>query len=121
MERSHYIIKKDKTTLWATMILFSFFFICTCCTAAHFPKASPDAKYLIVLNSDKERTSFYVDGKLIAEGKTIKVYVNKTPHKITAQAQGYIGKHDLIRPPYREGYTVDFFFLIEDKLENQVE
>lgn len=86
---------------------------------ALYPQASPDADTRIILNSNQDQTSFYVDGQFIAKGKSVKVLVNNQPHTITAQPDGYIGKDENIRPPYRDGYSLDFVFLIEDQLDRQ--
>jgi len=100
-------------------LLVTSFILQACATKseeAYLPKASPDAKYVIILQSDKDQTSFYVDGQFIAKGKRIKVLVNNSPHNITAQPDGYIAKEEHIEPPYRDGFTIEFFFLIEDQL-----
>ena len=83
---------------------------------AYYPKASPDASKLITLQSNKQKTSFYVDGKFVVKGKRVKILVSDRPHTIKAQPDGYIAKEDYIQPPYEHGYTVGFYFLLEDRL-----
>ena len=83
---------------------------------AYYPKASPDASKLITLQSNKQKTSFYVDKKFVVKGKRVKILVSDRPHTIKAQPDGYIAKEDYIQPPYEHGYTVGFYFLLEDRL-----
>ena len=83
---------------------------------AYYPKASPDASKLITLQSNKQKTSFYVDKKFVVKGKRVKILVSDRPHTIKAQPDGYIAKEEYIQPPYEHGYTVGFYFLLEDRL-----
>lgn len=56
------------------------------------PKASDDANYAITLQSNKENTSFYVDGKFVGVGEDgdLQVLINrKRGHSITAKAPGF--------------------------------
>lgn len=104
-------------------ILFAFvgcvFLLESCATKSeesYSPKVSPDARYSITLVSDKDQTNYYIDGQFIAKGKLVKAVINNGPHDITAQPDGYISKKEHIEPPYRDGLNVQFFFLIEDQL-----
>jgi hypothetical protein len=84
---------------------------------SEYIKATPDADRPIILQSNKERTSFYIDGNLVVKGKRVKVLVNNQPHTITAQPDGYVSKEEFIQPPYYERYTVGFYYLIEDQIK----
>ena len=56
------------------------------------PKASDDADYVIMLQSNKENTSFYVDGKFVGVGDNgdLQVLINrKKGHSITAKAPSF--------------------------------
>lgn len=56
------------------------------------PKASDDADYPITLQSNKDNTSFYIDGKFIGVGEDgdLQVLINrKKGHSITAKAPGF--------------------------------
>jgi len=77
-------------------------------------KASADANKPIVLQSNKERTSFYADEIFLVKGKRVKVMVSDNPHTIMAQPEGCVSKEEYIQPPYDKGYTVGFYYLIED-------
>jgi len=83
---------------------------------AYYPKASPDAQNLITLQSNVEGTNFYVDGKFLVRGKRVLVLVADRPHIVKAKPDNYIAKEDYIQPPYEHGYTVGFYFLLEDRL-----
>lgn len=80
-----------------------------------YPRSSPDAGILITLQSNQEKTDFYVDEKWVVKGKRAKIYVNDTPHTIRAKPEGYRAKEDFVQPPYYENATIGFYFLIEDK------
>jgi len=83
----------------------------------YYPKSSPDANIVITLQSNKEKTDFYIDDKWIAKGKILKTLINDRPHIIRAKPEGYIAKEDYIQPPYQRGSTYGFYYLIED-MEN---
>lgn len=80
-----------------------------------YPRSSPDAGILINLQSNQEKTDFYVDEKWVVKGKRAKVYINDNPHTIRAKPEGYRAKEDFIQPPYYENTTIGFYYLIEDK------
>jgi hypothetical protein len=82
-----------------------------------YPKASPDADRLIVLQSNKDRTSFYVDGKFMGKGNRLEVMVSDRPHTITSQADGHISKENFIQPPYLRGYAVGFDYQVADRFK----
>lgn len=80
----------------------------------HYPKASHDANIVITLQSNKEKTDFYIDDKWVVKGKIVKILINDRPHIIRAVPEGYMAKEDYIQPPYRMGATYGFYYLIED-------
>jgi hypothetical protein len=80
----------------------------------YYPKASDDAKILITLQSNKEKTDFFIDDKWIAKGRMVKVLINEHPHLIRTKPEGFIAKEDYIQPPYNTGTIVGFYYLIED-------
>ena len=82
--------------------------------AEHYPKASHDANIVITLQSNKEKTDFYIDDKWVVKGKIAKILINDRPHIIRAVPEGYVAKEDYIQPPYRMGATYGFYYLIED-------
>ena len=83
----------------------------------YYPKASPDANVIVTLQSNKEKTDFYIDEKWIAKGKIVKTLINGRPHIIKAKPEGCIAKEDYIQPPYNRGAIYGFYYLIED-MEN---
>jgi hypothetical protein len=81
-----------------------------------YPKASDDATILLNLNSNIEKTTFYVDGKNVATGRRIKVLINKREHTIIAAPEGYRQKEEFIQPPYMMNNSLlSFTFLLEDR------
>ena len=80
-----------------------------------YPRSSPDAGILITLQSNQEKTDFYVDEKWVVKGKRAKIYVNDNPHTLRAKPEGYRAKENFIQPPYYENITIGFYYLIEDK------
>jgi len=82
--------------------------------AENYPKASPDANIVVTLQSNKEKTDFYIDDKWVVKGKIVKILINDRPHIIRAVPEGYVAKEDYIQPPYRMGATYGFYYLIED-------
>lgn len=87
---------------------------------SHYPKASPDATKIITLQSNKQKTSFYIDEKFVVKGKRVQVLVSNRPHTIKAQPEGYVSKEEYIQPPYDRRYTVGFYYLIEDQIKPQI-
>lgn len=87
---------------------------------SYYPKASPDATKLITLQSNKQKTSFYIDEKLVVKGKRVRVLVSDRPHTVKAQPEGYVSKEEYIQPPYDKGYTVGFYYLIEDQIRPKI-
>ncbi|MFN3077048.1 MAG: caspase domain-containing protein [Alphaproteobacteria bacterium] len=84
------------------------------------PKASADATIPIYLHSNQQKTQFFIDDKWIATGKRLRVLVEDRPMTIRAKPEGYVEKEDFVQPPFRNGSEVGFYFLIEDKEQNQV-
>lgn len=82
---------------------------------SYYPKASLNADKLITLQSNKEKTSFFVDGNFVVKGKRVQIMVSNQPHTVLAQPEGYISKEEYIQPPYDTRYTVGFYYLIEDQ------
>ena len=73
------------------------------------------------LESNKERTSFYVDGKLVGNGKIINTEISNNRHSITARVNGYEEKSEVIRPPYNTPNILSFFFTSLDRFSSQEE
>ncbi|UFS71719.1 caspase family protein [Geomonas sp. RF6] len=81
-----------------------------------YPKASDDANQMIVLQSNIERTTFFVDGKSVATGRRVKVLVNdRKEHTIRAVPEGYLAKEEFIQPPYRKGYLLSFTYMMGEE------
>lgn len=80
------------------------------------PKASPDATEVIIIQSNKDMTSFYVDGTFVVSARQAKILVNKKAHTIEGRLEGYKSKQIYIQPPYAKGQIFGFTFLNEDRV-----
>lgn len=86
------------------------------CAPALYPRASEDARKMIVLKSNIDKTEFFIDGKSVVKGKVANVLINNTPHTIIARPEGYTEKEYYIQPPYEEGSLYSFYFMIGERL-----
>ena len=77
-----------------------------------YPKASDDATIVYELESNKERTRFYIDSKDMGMGRRLKVKINNQEHAIVAQPDGCVHKEEFIRPPYNPRAPLRFTFLL---------
>ncbi len=77
-----------------------------------YPKASDDANVVYELESNMERTQFFIDGKEMGIARRLKVKINNHEHTVTAKPEGCIAKEDFIRPPYISQAPLRFTFLI---------
>lgn len=81
-----------------------------------YPKTSANADILCTLLSNQQKTTFYVDGKKIATGRRVKIYMDNRAHTIKAEPEGYNSKEEFIQPPYNEPYDLSFTFLLGEKI-----
>lgn len=86
---------------------------------AHYPKASEDADIVFNLESNIQKTTFYVDGKKMGTGRRIKVRINNGPHTVIAAPEGYSYKEEFIQPPYYPNSPLSFTFLLGDRGQQQ--
>jgi|GEM_PF-3180555 len=84
-----------------------------------YPKASPDATDVIVLQSNKEGTEFFVDGVFVVRASRAKILVNKKAHTIVARVPGYKTKEIYIQPPYKNQPIFGVTFLNEDRTDDK--
>ena len=84
------------------------------CAGGDRPRASASATSPIVLESNEVAT-FYVDGKAVGTGKRVEVLVSGEAHRIIVKSAGFIGKEEIVRPPYGERWSRRFLFLLEDR------
>ncbi len=84
-------------------------------SAADLPRQAPDATEVLYLVSN-ENCEFFVDGQSLATGKSVRVFVTKTGHRVVCKPEGYRAKEDLIQPPFNPYHPVRFMFMLEDRL-----
>jgi hypothetical protein len=77
-----------------------------------YEKASEDATIVYQLQSNKPRTTFFIDGKKMGVARRLKVYINNQAHTVTAQAEGCVGKEEYIQPPYSSIAPLGFTYLM---------
>lgn len=82
----------------------------------HYPQNSDRADILFSLDSNIEKTAFIVDGKQMAVGRRVKILLDAREHTIAAQPPGYISKEEFLQPPYRNGQSLSFTFLLGDRV-----
>lgn len=88
-------------------------------TNDYYPKTSPYASILYELQSNKERTHFYVDGNELPAGRRLKILIDDKPHTVIAQPEGCVSKEEFIQPPYNNYSPLSFTFLIGECSENK--
>jgi hypothetical protein len=69
-----------------------------------------------ILLQSNMNAEFFIDGETVGIGK--KVYATVDPadaHTIIAKPEGYVSKEEYIEPPYYEGTSFDFYYMIGDK------
>lgn len=103
------------TAKFFVYIIISSAFLLLGCATISYPKASEDAKKMIALKSNIEKTEFFIDGKSVVKGKIATVLVNNTPHTIIARPEGYTEKEYYIQPPYETNNLYSFYFMIGDR------
>jgi hypothetical protein len=81
-----------------------------------YPKISEKATIPITLQSNKNAI-FFVDGAEIGRGKRLMVLVDQKPYSIAVKAEGFRSKEQNINPPYSADTTVQFLFMIGDRLK----
>ena len=85
-----------------------------------FPKVSEDAKVVLNLVSNVEKTKWTVDGKLMGTSERLRVMVNKKEHTVIAEPEGYNPKKEYIQPPYANNVTsMRITFMIQDKIKTE--
>lgn len=77
-----------------------------------YPKASEDATVVYELESNKERTRFYIDSKEMGVGRRLKVKINDREHTVVAHPEGCVHKEEFVRPPYNPYAPLRFTFLL---------
>lgn len=82
-----------------------------------YPRNSESADILFNLDSNIEKTAFIVDGKQIAIGRRVKIMLDDKEHTITAKPVGYISKEEFLQPPFRDGQSLSFTFMLGDRIE----
>ena len=76
-----------------------------------YPKASPDATKVYRLQSNWERTRFFIDGKDMGIGRKLTVMINNKGHTIVARPENcQIAKEEFIQPPYSSDAPLGFTF-----------
>lgn len=90
---------------------------CASHTDTLYPAApGGDADTPLDLHSNKDKTTFTIDGKRMATGKRIRVMIDPDrSYTIVAKPQGYRAREFYVQPPYSD-YPVTFTFMVEDKL-----
>ena len=84
-----------------------------------YPKSSEQANILFYLDSNIEKTIFAVDGKKLATGRRAKVYLDDREHTISATPEGYRSKEEFLQPPYRNGQSLSFTFMLGDRIQQE--
>lgn len=77
-----------------------------------YPKASEDASIIYELESNIERTQFFIDAKEMGIARRLKVKINNQEHTVVAKPEGCIKKEEFIRPPYVSQAPLRFIFLL---------
>jgi hypothetical protein len=77
-----------------------------------YPKASEDATIVYELESNMERTQFFIDAKEMGTARRLKVKINNNEHTVVAKPENCISKEEFIRPPYISHAPLRFTFLI---------
>lgn len=80
----------------------------------NYPKVSPTATTVYELQSNKERTHFYVDGKELPSGRRVKIIIDDNPHTVVAKPEKCISKEEYIQPPYNSNAPLSFTFLMDE-------
>jgi len=86
-----------------------------------YPKNSEQANILFNLDSNIEKTTFYIDGKPLATGRRAKLYLDEKEHTIAATPEGYRSKEEFLQPPYRDGQSLSFTFMLGDRTHQKVQ
>ena len=81
-----------------------------------YPQSSESANILINLDSNIEKTVFVVDGKQLAVGRRVKVMLDDKEHTISAKPEGYVSKEEFLQPPFRNGQSLSFTFMLGDRI-----
>lgn len=77
-----------------------------------YPKSSEDASIIYELESNMERTQFFIDAKEMGIARRLKVKINNHEHTVVAKPEGCVTKEEFIRPPYVSQAPLRFTFLI---------
>jgi len=100
------------------IMTFIRYFSCVSVLGALLAVAPPtfaEATSVILLQSNKN-TEFFVDGEVVGIGKKVRATVDPVEaHTIIAKPEGYVSKEEYIEPPYYEGTSFDFYYMIGDK------
>ncbi len=109
---------KNLLLIFNLFVLAMMLVSCAGTSAGLYPAVTPESDTVLNLHSNKQKTTFTIDGKKIATGKRVKVLVeDEKSYTITAKPENYREKEYFIQPPYST-YPVSFTFLIEDKLKD---
>ncbi len=85
-----------------------------------YPKVSEDANTVLSLDSNIEKTTFYVDSKKIATARRLKILINnKRSYTIAASPEGYISKEEFLQPPYMNNPRLSFTFMIGERITTE--
>jgi len=84
---------------------------------SQYPSVSDNATVILELNSNIQKTTFFIDGKKMGTGKWMKVLIDNKAHTVTALPEGYREKEEFIQPPYRQNSLLSFTFLLEDRVK----
>lgn len=77
-----------------------------------YPKASDDATVIYKLQSNLERTHFFVDGKELGIGKQLMIRINNQGHTFTAKPENCIkSQEEFIQPPFNKEVPLSFTFV----------
>lgn len=100
-------------------IIFIFIaFPCLCIgdelSPPNYPKISPTATKVYELQSNKERTHFFVDGKELPSGRRVKVLIDDNPHTVVAKPEKCASKEEYIQPPYNSNAPLSFTFMMDE-------
>nr|VFK53142.1 MAG: Caspase domain-containing protein [Candidatus Kentron sp. TUN]VFK53980.1 MAG: Caspase domain-containing protein [Candidatus Kentron sp. TUN]VFK56081.1 MAG: Caspase domain-containing protein [Candidatus Kentron sp. TUN] len=83
-----------------------------------YPRVSPTADQLLLLHSNQQKTTFYIDGKKMAVGRRVKVLIDPTrAYTIKAKPEGYIAKEEYIQPPYIASSPLSFIFMLGERIK----
>jgi hypothetical protein len=86
---------------------------------ATFSASYADSQVEILIKSNVA-AEFYIDGEKIGIGKSVYQKLNSNDeYELIAAPQGYQSKEYFLEPPHMDGATVDFFFLMEDKINEK--